>query len=66
MDYGRLVCDFGCAADPRILVRMEVTQVSQIAVQALLSGIVLAGITTFMGFGVGLAIELFKSYGGVR
>lgn len=39
---------------------------SVIASQGLLWGVIFAGITTFMGFGVGAAIELFKSFGGVR
>lgn len=39
---------------------------SEVAMQALMAGIVLAGVTTFMGLGTGLAIELFKSFGGVR
>lgn len=38
----------------------------QFATDLFLIGISYGGIVTFFGFGVGLSINLFKSYGGVR
>lgn len=38
----------------------------ELFVSTFLSGVIFAGIASLFGFGVGLAIDLFKLYGGVR
>jgi len=37
-----------------------------VVMQGFLWGLMLTGVASFMGFGVALAIDLFKSFGGVR
>lgn len=42
------------------------TEVSQLVADRFVDGLVWAGVSTFLGFGCGLAINLFKSFGGIR
>lgn len=70
MDCDLSLRDSWDAADIGFLVRMEVDEMSamiaDLAMQGFLWGVIFAGVSAFMGLGVGAAIELFKSFGGVR
>ena len=57
----------GSPFSKNILGRLEVFETTQVIfLDVLVSGMICAGLVTLFGLGVGVSIELFKSFGGVR